>query len=58
MFFIWHGGSLWHSDKMTRCVTLARRVTLTQRQNDTVCHFGTATKLNGVLFVIYYFIKK
>ena len=33
-----HGGSLWHGDKMTRCVNLA------QRQNDTVRHFGTATK--------------
>ena len=61
---LWHRGSLWHSDKMTRCVTmaqcvtLARRVTLTQRQNDTVRHFGTETKWHGVLFIIYYFIKK
>ena len=32
-------------------VNLARSVTLTQRQNDTVRHFGTATKcLRFILF--------
>ena len=47
--------SEWHSDKMTRCVTLARRVSLTQRQNDTVRHFSTATKWHCVLLISYYF---
>ena len=43
-----HGGSLWHNDKMTWCVNLA------QRQNDTMRHFGTATKCLSFFFLILF----
>ena len=32
-------------------------VRMTQQQNDTVRHFGTATKWHGVLMISYYFYK-